>query len=270
MDGPIEKRVLGSKAIRKAGTANTREDQNLEKERLRLRRQYQTQADQLKAEQNRFAYQQKRASRAKAIERKTSLTLAPVTTEKTRDVGLSDAKAEQRHRTKSLPLLVEGESTKCDPHSTNLPPLERGSTRLMAKQDTAVSSGSEDEVKQAAENTVSLPTVPQRQRSTSVNTARQNECFSEPWPKIKPQDFYASSLMAKVQFIATLTKFLHDHEPFIEDEETAAGDADDKTELSQAFDEIKYCRYLRKPEKRNGQESREDKGESRARNGSQN
>ena len=93
-----EEKMLASSSWRRANAHNSREEQNLQKEKRRLSRQFEAEACQLKAAQNRFEQQYKTA-------RKTSLVLPPVHEE------LSNARLELSKRSaeekvsKSLPSL---------------------------------------------------------------------------------------------------------------------------------------------------------------------
>lgn len=102
-----EEKMLASSSWKRANAHNSREEQNLQKEKRRLLRQFEAEVCQLKAAQNRFEQQYKTA-------RKTSLVLPPVHEE------LSNARLETSRRSAekkvstslpSLPRLADSRSS---------------------------------------------------------------------------------------------------------------------------------------------------------------
>lgn len=96
-----EEKLLASSSWRRANAHNSREEQNLQKEKLRLLKQFEAETYQLKAAQNRFEMQYKSG-------RKTSLVLPPVHEEGSGRLQQSKRSGQKRGSigsSKSLPSL---------------------------------------------------------------------------------------------------------------------------------------------------------------------
>lgn len=79
-----EEKLMASSSWRRANAHNSREEQNLQKEKCRLERQFEREICQLKAAKNRFELQRRKNSTTEP-RRKTSVVLPPVHEE--RDIG---------------------------------------------------------------------------------------------------------------------------------------------------------------------------------------
>lgn len=105
-----QKKMLASSSWRSANANNTREEQNLQKEKRRLLKQFRAETCQLKAAQTRFELQYRKTS---TTETKTSLVLPPLH-EKGRGQFLKtsdEMKSSIEKSLSSLPRLADSLST---------------------------------------------------------------------------------------------------------------------------------------------------------------
>lgn len=88
-----EEKMMASVSWKRANAHNSREEQNLQKEKQRLMRQFEAETCQLRAAQNRFEMQYRKTS---TTERKTSLVLPPLREEDSSRLELLKRRDEKR------------------------------------------------------------------------------------------------------------------------------------------------------------------------------
>lgn len=133
-----EEKMLASSSWRRANAHNSREEQNLQKEKLRLLKQFEAETCQLKAAQNRFEQQYKSG-------RKTSLVLPPVHEEVSGRLQQSKRSGERRGSIgsstslPSLPRLADSLSTRAS-YDTRIRSISVGSvdSRTDVAEQTAI------------------------------------------------------------------------------------------------------------------------------------
>lgn len=95
-------KMMASKSWRMANASNSREEQNLQKEKQRLMKQYEAETCQLKAAQNRFENQYRKKS---TTEKKTSLVLPPLQEKNSHPLKGQDGRKGSCGNSVSLPSL---------------------------------------------------------------------------------------------------------------------------------------------------------------------